>query len=266
MDICARHTAVSVCLVVCARVDGRWVDERDGGDEDEPNQTHNMSAIVTCVDGNLLHCDADVIVQQTNCLTRRPYGLSTSIKQRYGVDTYARRRGDGGTGTGTGTGNLARREDRGTPGTVTWSPVPRHSDAAAAAPDSRRVARRTPPPSDVVVVVGLVAQFAPGKPGVYYARQRRQHGVDDSSDDRRTWFRQSLAELGRRLRLLPPTTVNEEPAATDAERRRYSIAFPSQIGCGLAGGTWSVYRRMIDEWAATLPGDRFDVRIVRLRP
>ena len=36
-----------------------------------------------------------------------------------------------------------------------------------------------------------------------------------------------------------------------------SIAFPEQIGCGLAGGDWGAYERMLEEFADANP----DVRV-----
>ena len=41
-----------------------------------------------------------------------------------------------------------------------------------------------------------------------------------------------------------------------------SIAFPEQIGCGLAGGDWGAYERMLEEFADANP----DVRVKGATP
>lgn len=40
-----------------------------------------------------------------------------------------------------------------------------------------------------------------------------------------------------------------------------SVAFPHRIGCGLAGGRWSTYRRLLNTWADAHP----DIRVVIYR-
>ena len=47
-------------------------------------------SIIT-VDGDLLRFSADVIVQQTNCLTINSQGLAKNIATRFGIDVYEKR-------------------------------------------------------------------------------------------------------------------------------------------------------------------------------
>lgn len=72
--------------------------------------------------------------------------------------------------------------------------------------------------------IGFYSQYNPGKP----------HGKEDSYEVREEWFRQCL------------------DAIKEIEGLR-SVAFPWKIGCGLAGGKWEVYERMITEWAEKNP-------------
>lgn len=73
-------------------------------------------------------------------------------------------------------------------------------------------------------VVHLCAQNRPGKPG-----------PNDTAGMRLVWFKQALADL----------TV-QHPTA--------DVALPYGIGCGLAGGSWALYSKAIEEWAATHGG------------
>ena len=91
-------------------------------------------------------------------------------------------------------------------------------------------------------IIALYGQYGPGKPKAcgYDTVQAREAG-----------FRKGLAAIAR----LPGLT---------------SVAFPFQIGCGLAGGDWSSYKAALEEFAAQvaaygvrvtihqLPGAKFD--------
>jgi O-acetyl-ADP-ribose deacetylase (regulator of RNase III) len=84
------------------------------------------------------------------------------------------------------------------------------------------------PSADSPHFIGLYAQQGPGKP----------YGVDSRSA-REEWFRYCLGLIEK---------ISEVK----------SVAFPWQIGCGLAGGDWRVYEGMIWEWAENHP----DISIV----
>jgi hypothetical protein len=81
-------------------------------------------------------------------------------------------------------------------------------------------------------VINLFGPFAMGKPGAYHT----DLGVPDSAADRVRYFREGLDAI----RQLAPA----------------SVAFPYRIGCGLAGGNWTVYRGMLEEFAAANPAIR----------
>lgn len=87
--------------------------------------------------------------------------------------------------------------------------------------------------ADKRYIACLMAQFAMGKSGKYDS-----FGVPDSKDDRMRYFQMSLDDLSGKI-----------PA--DA-----SLAFPWKIGCGLAGGDWTVYERILEEWASKHPGHK----------
>ena len=73
-------------------------------------------------------------------------------------------------------------------------------------------------------VINMMAQFGPGKP-----RLGRSSG--DDARQRRQWFWQCLGRIESR------------------KPRIKQLAFPENIGCGLAGGDWSTYKEMIRTFA-----------------
>jgi hypothetical protein len=85
-------------------------------------------------------------------------------------------------------------------------------------------------------VVNLIGQRYPGPP---------KHS-NDSKAMRKEWFALALRALAA------------EPAIST---RKSSVAFPCEIGCGLAGGDWAVYRSLIETFARTNP--EVQVAIVR---
>jgi O-acetyl-ADP-ribose deacetylase (regulator of RNase III) len=172
------------------------------------------------IKGDLLIIQVDVIVQQCNCLTVRPYGLSSSIASKLDVNLYKYRKS-------MGKKNLAIPEDRGTPGQCII------------------FATNVNGPKYVAC---LLAQFAPGKAKCYHSEITQQHGYVDSYDQREQWFQQSLNHL-------KVFVIN------------YSfktIAFPFAIGCGLAGGNWKNYAKMIDNFAKDLTPKGVKVYVVKL--
>jgi hypothetical protein len=79
-------------------------------------------------------------------------------------------------------------------------------------------------PGHVIVkdnVINMLAQYYPGR-----ARYR-----NDTKQDRINWFSQCLQAMS-------------EEYGSD-----YSYGFPYKIGCGLAGGDWTTYYEMIEEFA-----------------
>ena len=82
-------------------------------------------------------------------------------------------------------------------------------------------------------VVSLFAQFEMG-PAMKYRRVRPEPAGGDTKVNRLRWFKEGLAKL----------------AAEDFRR----VAFPHEIGCALAGGSWSEYEAAIADYGAANPG------------
>jgi hypothetical protein len=74
-------------------------------------------------------------------------------------------------------------------------------------------------------VLCMMGQWLPGKPGVYSRCYPRTH--TDTPADRESWFRDCL------------DIIDAEGYGT--------VAVPFRIGCGLAGGNWARYKRMLEE-------------------
>ena len=74
-------------------------------------------------------------------------------------------------------------------------------------------------------VINLHAQRYSGRP---------QAGLETAAQ-RERWFEQAIEQI---------------PAHVPALR---SLALPAKIGCGIGGGSWQVYRRIIDRFAAKYP-------------
>ena len=84
-------------------------------------------------------------------------------------------------------------------------------------------------------IINVFGQFCPGKPhrGQHppeYKGIRANDGVLDDEKQRLKWFQATLTQIAE----LPELE---------------SVAFPYQIGCGLAGGDWKQYRAALEEFA-----------------
>lgn len=125
------------------------------------------------VQGNLLLFDADVLVQQCNCITIKSAGLAKVIAEHYNVNPYAER-----TAT-TPNGGTATAETSGVPGTVSWYPVEEGSKFIAC----------------------LFAQYSPGKSNglPYYRKICDERNINDSVSARMTWFSQCLEVLANQM-------------------------------------------------------------------
>jgi O-acetyl-ADP-ribose deacetylase (regulator of RNase III) len=127
---------------------------------------------VKIVNGDLLSCDAEYIVQQCNTTSKKCLGLSSLIAKKWPTCNFY---------------------------------------------------RETREPGSVVIkerVIGLMSQVNPGKPK-----------GDETKKSRELLFLKCLDQL-------PPAK---------------SIAFPFGIGCGLAGGDWTRYFKLIKHWAKNNP-------------
>ena len=106
-------------------------------------------------------------------------------------------------------------QDRATPGTLDVRRPPAAVFGASARP----------------IVVNMFSQYEMGPPGKY---RRVTPMPDDSAAERLAWFGECLGRI--------------------AALRLPSIAFPHEIGCGLAGGDWSTYNRLLVSFAEANPG------------
>ncbi|ATE87173.1 Appr-1-p processing protein [Shrimp hemocyte iridescent virus] len=77
-----------------------------------------------------------------------------------------------------------------------------------------------------VKVVCMFAQFSYGKVGSFYYYAR-----DETKESRADAFQKCLNKMNKRI---PSEKV---------------VAFPKYIGCGLAGGDWNVYYKMIENFS-----------------
>lgn len=122
------------------------------------------------ISGDLLTSNADVIVQQCNCVTIRAHGLSSKISAAFPyADLY-------GTRTAQSS-NTATKETRGVPGEcVVMSP---------------------PAGKPGPYVANIVGQIAPGKPGVWAVKYKIDPGQDNASA-RINYFQNALDELAKK--------------------------------------------------------------------
>jgi hypothetical protein len=82
-------------------------------------------------------------------------------------------------------------------------------------------------------VAALFGQVAMGTPGRYNAC-----GLPDSAIDRQKYFKSALDDLSKQISLQEQTA---------------SLAFPYKIGCGLAGGDWGIYSKLLETWSLENP-------------
>jgi len=164
------------------------------------------------------------IAQQSNCVGVDGRGLAAGVAQKlpYGC-SYRDRRPMPPIGPSSRVASkFAVLEDRATPGTV----------------DVRR------PPVGIFgvgsrpLVLNMFAQFEMGPPGKY---RRVTPMPDDNAAERVAWFGECLARI--------------------AQLKLPSVAFPHEIGCGLAGGNWPTYNQMLVSFAQANP--RTEVFICR---
>ena len=85
-------------------------------------------------------------------------------------------------------------------------------------------------------VICMFAQYGMGKPYAY------GNTTSDSSTDRLQWFSACLERI--------------------SEMKPGSIAFPYNIGCGLAGGNWTLYSDILYRWSENHP--EIVIRIYKL--
>jgi hypothetical protein len=213
-------------------------------------QTEVTMNVINVV-GNLLEFDVDLITQQANCLTTTSHGLAKTISQVAGVNIYAereksRRREEF---------DLAAQSCIGKPGSLlvrAWKP----------ALAGRWKAKTNSEKKKAPMVVSLISQFGPSTPGRgrKWVNVANKLGVKDTAENREVWFNQSLEALVSWIRVV--NSLHEK--SPEDTRRVASAAFPFNIGCGLAGGKWSVYEKMIERFQHQVSALRVQVYIIKL--
>jgi len=172
------------------------------------------------IEGDLLNAGEPVIVQQLNCLCVRGHGLSASIAKKFPyADVYGARRA-------LGKRNLAIPEDQGIPGTISVS-----------YPDTSRTDNSVNGHNPIVI--GLYGQYDYGKPAVTGGKKynKRTSLAQDNYELRTQWFAEALENLQIWL-------IDHQISA---------IAFPYGIGCGLAGGDWQIYSKLLNKFSEQVP-------------
>ena len=134
--------------------------------------------------------------------------------------------------------NLAKIEHRPHPGSIQFKTAA--VTAAAAAPAVAAPAAAPPRP----VICCLFAQYRMGGNGKNYYYQNARHidaeylAVKDCPQSRLNYFKESMAALKKSL-LFDWKNINK-------------IIIPFKLGCGLGGGNWVDYRKIIDECAVAV--------------
>ena len=86
---------------------------------------------------------------------------------------------------------------------------------------------RKPTAQSDPIIIGIVGQYSPGKPRSKY----------ETGEMREKWFQEGLEK------------IKEWIVAYEKKKKPINkISFPYTIGCGLAGGNWDQYDRMIQEF------------------
>ena len=179
------------------------------------------------VKGDLLNAETEYIVQQNCCTSTKTSGLSEAIAKKFpGANIYEDRR--------TYKGNWAVLEDRPEPGTIFLYEFEKVKEGEKKG------------------IICAFAQYTHGKPGMLQDPYTKVEGtsgsfpvgadVKDSAKDRQGYFQSCLEQI----LLLKPK----------------SVGFPYKIGCGLAGGSWGVYEKMIRDWSSKNP--KIDVVVYQL--
>lgn len=157
------------------------------------------------------------IFQQCNCVTLKPQGLARDLEVAFpGTCPYAYRK-PAVTESGHFSHNVASADTRAVPGTVF-------------------ILSKENGPN----VVNMFAQYAPGKPWNKWQPLLDIDGeivIPDQSSDREKYFQNCLDAM------FDFFEFTEE---------KIEIAVPYKIGCGLAGGNWPTYEKMLQNFESKM--------------
>lgn len=155
------------------------------------------------IQGDLLEATEDFILQQCNCLTVKPHGLSETLGKKFPhARVYHHRRAIYGK-------NIAIDSDRAIPGTSV-------------------ICTGTPG------IICLYGQWRSGKIGSNYFDLYPESSPPESELQRLLWFISGLTQIGEYF--------------LQVSKQKVSIAVPYKIGCGLAGGNWEKYSKILEQF------------------
>jgi hypothetical protein len=178
-----------------------------------------MSRKPVLIHQDILIFPSNMIVHQSNAVTKGARGLSKAIFKKYPYsDIYSPRK-------------LSSEKD-------TLLPLRSHGGNYAWSENNNNEGKKDDP-----VVVSIIGQLAPGFPSDKKSINHWQtfyhiSPKEDTSEKRLLYFKTALQKLA--------TKIKEQQVGTDPEP--YIIAFPHNIGCGLAGGDWGNYSSAIQEF------------------
>lgn len=194
--------------------------------------------------------DKHIICQQNNCVAVKSHGLSETIFKVFPfANIYEERRRSSlpvkrKAENGTLDNYFPVKKHKLDNGTSSQSPVILNSASKSKTPVKLpNVPNRGTPgviefrQQDNVIVANMLAQ--------YYTGKGDRFGNTDTSVQREQWFSECLEHL-------------KAYVVDNLHQQRVSVAFPWQIGCGLAGGNWDRYLTMLMEFAQQVP----EVRVV----
>ena len=107
-------------------------------------------------------------------------------------------------------------------------------------------------PGTCKILNNVCAIFGQWRPGKLYSRYWSNYPESDPSEtktSREEWFISGLIDLENKLKQFNKTETN----------KYHTMAFPYRIGCGLAGGDWNRYYKMIQIFALRNPDLKVDI-------
>lgn len=156
------------------------------------------------------------LMHMTNCNTVRSRGFAALVPQRMGAwaDAYAKR---------PAIGRRNATSSPSSPGTI----------------EIYRSGQDRGQDNDRLNVVCAMGMWAPGPPGKWSrSYQALPNGLQDTAEQREKWFAACLRSLdANMLSVAGVEDIKDAPV----------VAVPWGIGCGLAGGNWEAYERMLQE-------------------
>jgi len=166
------------------------------------------------VQGDILEVKNGYILQQCNCVTVHPRGLSADLEQTFPKTCPYKLRKPVISGW-----NIAKPEDISHPGTV-------------------MILGNEHGPQ----IISMFAQYGPGKVQPvnkpwYQITVSNSPIVPDQTTDREQYFAKCLEALYDYF---------------EFTEDKVEIAVPYKIGCGLAGGDWMHYRKMLEDFEAKI--------------